>query len=401
MSNLLAPRMSAVKESPTGAISGKVRDLVKEGKRVINLGEGELDFDTPEAAKLAGIQAICNGHTKYTDVGGTIELKDAIVRKFKDENNLVYASDEVIASSGAKQIIFNAFLATISPGDEVIIPAPYWVSYPDIVNLAGGVPVIVECGEESCFKLTPQILEATLTEKTTWIVLNTPNNPTGAVYTARELRALADVLAHYPRVLVMSDEIYEHITYDHSHESIAAVDSRLHERTLTINGVSKVYSMTGWRLGFAGGPAWLIRALEVLQSQSTSNPSSISQAAAIAALDGGTDFLAPRMEILRKRRARVMDAIAHSGGRLSCNETEGTFYLYANCTGMIGCKTPSGKVIESDIDAADFLLDEGGLAMVPGTAFGLAPYLRIAYSIADNELEEACNLLVEAYNKLS
>ena len=385
----LAPRMSGAGSSPTAEISNKVRALTAQGHAVVNLGEGELDFPTPPAICEAGIAAIREGDTKYTAVPGTVELKRAIRAKFARENGLVYADNEVIAGAGAKQLIFNAFLATLAPGDEVIVPAPYWVSYPDMIRLAEGVPVIVAATAEEGWKLTPEKLAAALTSRTRWVVLNSPNNPTGAVYSHAEIKALTDVLLSHPDVLVMADDIYEHVRFDGDFATPAQVEPRLLARTLTVNGLSKGYSMTGWRIGYAGGPAWLIGAMQVLQSQSTSNPSTISQRAAIAALEGGLDFMAGWLDVLRERRALVLDMVARAPG-LSADVPDGAFYVFADCRGLIGTRTPDGRVIASDLDVATYLLDAAHVGVVHGSAFGTPGYLRIAYAVETQVLRAAC-----------
>ncbi|MFT0860526.1 pyridoxal phosphate-dependent aminotransferase [Ancylobacter sp. G4_0304] len=385
----LAPRMSGAGSSPTAEISNKVRALVAQGHKVVNLGEGELDFPTPPAICEAGIAAIREGDTKYTAVPGTVELKRAIRAKFARENGLVYADNEVIAGAGAKQLIFNAFLATLAPGDEVIVPAPYWVSYPDMIRLAEGVPVIVAATAEEGWKLTPEKLAAALTPRTRWVVLNSPNNPTGAVYSHAEIKALTDVLLSHPDVLVMADDIYEHVRFDGDFATPAQVEPRLLGRTLTVNGLSKGYSMTGWRIGYAGGPAWLIGAMQVLQSQSTSNPSTISQRAAIAALEGGLDFMAGWLDVLRERRGVVLDMVARTPG-LSADMPDGAFYVFADCGGLIGTRTPDGRVIASDLDVATYLLDAAHVGVVHGSAFGTPGYLRIAYAVDTDTLRAAC-----------
>ncbi|WP_316980265.1 pyridoxal phosphate-dependent aminotransferase [Shumkonia mesophila] len=397
----LAPRMSAVQESPTAAVSVKARRLVAAGRPVINLGEGELDFDTPDHVKEAGIRAIQTGQTKYTAVSGTPELKEAIRAKFQRENGLDYRPEQIIAGTGAKQILFNALLATVAAGDEVIVPAPYWVSYPDMTRIAGGTPVIVAGDEGYGFKPRPGDLAAAITPRTKWLVLNSPNNPSGAVYSASELRDIADVLLDNEHVMVLSDDVYEHIVYGERAHTLAEIEPRLIERTLTVNGVSKVFSMTGWRLGYAGGPAWLVRAIDILQSQSTSNPNSISQAAATTALNGSLDYFSQRMERLRLRRDHVVAALEKTSNRLRGAAPDGAFYVYANCQGMIGATTPSGRTIGSDIDAVDYFLDAADVAMVPGSAFGLSPYLRIAYAVDEDTLATACNRLVAACSQLS
>ncbi len=397
---LLAPRLRRVRPSPTAAISDQVRALSAAGTDVINLGEGELDFDTPAHIKQAGIDAIVQGDTKYTAVAGTAALKHAIMTKFNRENRISYRPDEVIAGSGAKQLIFNALLATVSSGDQVIIPAPYWVSYPDMVALAEGEPRIVHCLESDGWKLQPEVLAAAITPKTRWVILNSPNNPTGAVYSADELHALAAVLLEHPQVLVMADDIYEQICFVPGiFATLAEVEPRLKERILTVNGVSKGYSMTGWRLGYAGGPAWLISAMQILQSQSTSNPSSISQAATVAALEQGNAFIADWIDILTHRRTLIMNCVNAIDG-LSAETPPGAFYVFANCQGMSGKTTPSGDILRTDEDFAAYLLKSGHVATLQGSAFGAPGYLRIAYAIDDNRLQEACERITRACREL-
>ncbi|MBU9864901.1 pyridoxal phosphate-dependent aminotransferase [Rahnella aceris] len=396
----LAPRLRRVRPSPTAAISDQVRALSAAGTDVINLGEGELDFDTPAHIKQAGIDAIVQGDTKYTAVAGTAALKHAIMTKFNRENRISYRPDEVIAGSGAKQLIFNALLATVSSGDQVIIPAPYWVSYPDMVALAEGEPRIVHCLESDGWKLQPEVLAAAITPKTRWVILNSPNNPTGAVYSVDELHALAAVLLEHPQVLVMADDIYEQICFVPGiFATLAEVEPRLKERILTVNGVSKGYSMTGWRLGYAGGPAWLISAMQILQSQSTSNPSSISQAATVAALEQGNAFIADWIDILTRRRALIMNCVNAIDG-LSAETPPGAFYVFANCQGMSGKTTPSGDILRTDEDFAAYLLKSGHVATLQGSAFGAPGYLRIAYAIDDNRLQEACERITRACREL-
>lgn len=392
----IAPRLRRVRPSPTAVISDRVRALSAAGVDVINLGEGELDFDTPDHIKQAGIDAIVQGDTKYTAVAGTAALKKAIINKFARENQLSYQENEVIAGSGAKQLIFNALLATVSAGKEVIIPAPYWVSYPDMVSLADGESRIVPCKEQDGWKLQAADLAAAITEDTRWLILNSPNNPTGAVYNHQELRALADVLLAAPQVLIMADDIYEHICHPPAQfVTLAQVEPRLLDRILTVNGVSKGYSMTGWRLGYAGGPAWLIAAMQILQSQSTSNPSSISQAATVVALQQDNGFLADWRDILDKRRQKMMACIAQIDG-LSADLPPGAFYVFANCAGMMGKTTPQGVTLNSDVDFVEYLLDAAHVATLHGSAFGAASYLRIAYAIDDQRLDDACERIVRA-----
>ncbi|OCR26097.1 aspartate aminotransferase [Pseudomonas syringae] len=396
---LLAQRMRRVRPSPTAEISDKLRALAAAGHSVINLGEGELDFPTPAHIAQAGIDAINAGETKYTAVPGSGRLKQAIIDKFSRENGLNYSTAEVIAGAGAKQLIFNALMATVNPGDEVIIAAPYWVSYPDMVSLAEGETRIVLCHEADGWKLQPAALEAAITKRTRWVLLNSPNNPTGAVYSESEIRALTDVLLRHEHVLVLADDIYEHTRFGPPFFTPAQVEPRLLPRTLTVNGLSKAFSMTGWRIGYAGGPTWLVDALQVLQSQSTSNPSSISQGAAIAALDGGTGFIHDWIGRLAKRRDRVLDSIGRING-LSCAMPEGAFYLFVNCQGMYGKRTPDGKVIASDLDFASYLLDAAKVGTVHGTAFGAPGYLRIAYAVDDRVLDEACQRIEAVCHEL-
>ena len=395
----LAPRISRIRPSPTAEISEKVRALKAAGCSVINLGEGELDFDTPVHIKEAGVEAIWNGETKYTAVAGTPALKQAIIDKFRSENRLDFTPDQVIAGNGAKQLIFNAFLATVADGDEIIVPLPYWVSYPDMVLLAGGTPRIVACEENADWKLRPEALAASISLRTRWLLLNSPNNPTGAVYTRQELSALAELLIPHEHVLIMADDIYEHMRYGGEFATMAEVDPRLKDRTLTVNGVSKAYSMTGWRLGYAAGPAWLIKAMETIQSQSTSNPSSISQAATIRALNSDRAFMAGWLSELEARRDHAVLTLNKAPG-LRCRAPDGAFYLFVNCSGAIGKRTPDNRVINSDLDLANYLLDSVGVGTLSGSAFGASPYLRIAYAVDRNVLIDACDRIVKACSDL-
>jgi aspartate aminotransferase len=388
--SLESAALKRVKPSATLAVDAKARALVAEGRNVIGLAAGQPDFDTPDNIKEAAIKAIREGKTKYTDVDGTPELKDAVAAKFKRENGLDYKRSQIHVAPGGKAVLFNALVATVNPGDEVIVPAPYWVSYPDMVLLAGGEPVRVATREEDGFKLKPAALEAAITARTKWLILNSPSNPTGGTYSAAELRALADVLLKHPQVWVMSDDMYEHLLYDgFEFATIAQVEPRLYERTLTVNGVSKAYAMTGWRIGYAGGPEALITLMRKLESQSTSNPCSIAQAAAVEALNGTQEFLAPRAEAFRKRRDLVVSMLNQASG-ITCIKPEGAFYVYPSCAGLIGKTAPSGKVIESDADFAGELLDAEGVAVVHGAAFGLSPYFRISYATSEKVLEDAC-----------
>jgi aspartate aminotransferase len=395
----LARRMRRVRPSPTAEISDKLRSLAAAGHSVINLGEGELDFPTPAHIARAGIAAIEAGDTKYTAVAGTARLKQAIVAKFARENQLTYSPCEVIAGAGAKQLIFNALLATLDPGDQVIVAAPYWVSYPDMIALAEGESVIVACHEADGWKLQPQALEAAITTHTRWLLLNSPNNPTGAVYSEAELRGLTEVLLRHPQVLLLADDIYEHTRYGRAFATPAQVEPRLQVRTLTVNGLSKAFSMTGWRIGYAGGPQWLIEAMQVLQSQSTSNPSSISQAAAVAALEGGTRFINDWMARLAQRRDRVLETLGRIDG-LHCAMPEGAFYLFVNCQGLYGRRTPQGKTLQNDLDLATYWLEAARVGTVHGSAFGAPGYLRIAYAVDDRLLDDACRRLEAACAQL-
>ena len=387
---LVSRTLERVKPSPTMAITSKARQMKAEGFDVIGLGAGEPDFDTPDNIKQAAIEAIQRGETKYTAVDGIPELKKAISEKFARENGLAYAPNEITVGAGGKHVLYNALLATLDPGDEVVIPSPYWVSYPDIVLLSGAEPVIVETTLKDGFKLTPEALEGAITPKTKWFIFNSPSNPTGAAYTRDEIKALTDVLLRHERVWLLSDDIYEHLIYDgFEFTTPAAVEPKLKERTLTLNGVSKAYSMTGWRIGYAGGPAPLIKAIGTLQSQSTSNPSSISQWAAVEALNGTQDFLKDWVQSFKERRDLVVSMLNQANG-LSCPTPEGAFYVYPSCEGCLGKKTPKGKAIDSDGDFAAALLEEEGVAVVPGAAFGLSPFFRVSYATGMDALEDAC-----------
>jgi aspartate aminotransferase len=379
-----------IKPSPTVAITGMAKALKAEGKDVIELSVGEPDFDTPDNIKQAAIRAMETGQTKYTVVDGIPELKAAIVRKFKRENNLEYKPSQISVGTGGKQVLFNALVASVNPGDEVIIPAPYWVSYPDIVQFCQGVPVIVQTRIEDGFKLKAADLERAITPKTKWIILNSPSNPSGAAYTRAELKEVTDVLARHPHVWVLTDDMYEHLVYDDfKFVTPAEIEPSLYDRTLTLNGVSKAYCMTGWRIGFAGGPEPLIKAMATLQSQSTSNPNTIAQWASVEALDGPKDFILRNNAAFKARRDLVVSMLNQSKG-LKCPTPEGAFYVYPSCAGVIGKKTGKGKAIGSDEDFARELLDETGVAVVFGSAFGLSPAFRISYATADSVLEDAC-----------
>ncbi|MEC9345121.1 MAG: pyridoxal phosphate-dependent aminotransferase [Pseudomonadota bacterium] len=394
--SILAEALSRIKPSPTIAVTAKARALKAEGKDVIGLGAGEPDFDTPENIKEAAIRAIRDGETKYTDVDGTPALKKAIVAKFKRENGLTYTTDQITVGTGGKQVLYNALVATLNPGDEVIIPAPYWVSYPDMVLLAGGTPVPVVAGANQGFKLDPESLEKAITPKTKWIILNSPSNPTGAAYTRADLAALGEVLKRHPQVWVMTDDMYEHLIYDgFDFCTIAEVVPELFDRTLTVNGVSKAYAMTGWRIGYAGGPVELIKAMGKIQSQSTSNPSSVSQAAAVEALNGPQDFIRERAKAFEERRNLVVEMLNAAPG-IHCPMPEGAFYVYPSCAGCIGKRTPEGKVLETDTDVVTYLLESVGVACVQGEAFGLAPHFRISYATGTEVLREACSRIQKA-----
>lgn len=387
---ILADSLSRVKPSPTIAVTNKARELKAAGRDVIGLGAGEPDFDTPDNIKQAGIRAIENGETKYTAVDGIPELKQAVVEKFSRENGVSYDVSEISVAAGGKHIIYNALLATINPGDEVIIPAPYWVSYPDIALLAGGVPVFIEADASANFKLTPAQLEAAITDKTKWLIFNSPSNPTGAAYTAEEIKALTDVLLKYEHVWILADDIYEHLTYEgFQFKTLVAVEPALKSRTLTMNGVAKAYAMTGWRIGFAGGPQELIGGMRKLQSQSTSNPCSISQWASVEALNGPQDFIDERRAVFAKRRDLVVSMLNEAEG-VHCPVPEGAFYVYPSVEGCMGRTSKGGKLLKTDEDFVSALLDEEGVAAVHGEAFGLSPYFRVSYATSTESLEEAC-----------
>ena len=386
----ISDSLNRIQPSATIAISNKAMQLKAEGKNVIGLAAGEPDFDTPQNIKDAAIKAIQAGKTKYTAVDGIPELKKAIVDKFKRENNLDYKPSQVSVGTGGKQVLFNALMATVNPGDEVIVPAPYWVSYPDIVMLAGGTPVFVEGKLENGFKLQAADLDKAITPRTKWLILNSPSNPSGAAYSRAELKALTDVLLKHPHVWVLSDDMYEHLVYDDfAFTTPAQVEPRLYDRTLTMNGVSKSYCMTGWRIGYGAGPEQLIKAMSKLQSQSTSNPSSIAQWAAVEALNGPQDFIASNNEVFKQRRDLVVSMLNQAKG-LSCPTPEGAFYVYPSCMGCIGKTAPSGNVIRTDEDFVTELLAAEGVAAVQGAAFGMSPFFRISYATATETLEDAC-----------
>jgi aspartate aminotransferase len=386
----LSDALSRVSPSPTVALTGRVAELRAAGAEIIALGAGEPDFDTPAHIRAAAVAAMEAGHTRYTAPDGIAELKRAIAAKFRRENGLDYSAREITVGVGGKHVIYNALMATLNPGDEVIIPAPYWVSYPDMVRLGGGMPVILPCGPGQGFKPRPEQLAAAITPRTKWLILNSPSNPTGAALSAAELRGLADILLAHPQVWVLSDDIYEHIAYPpYRFATIAAVEPRLKARTLTVNGVSKAYAMTGWRIGYAGGPEELIRAMATLQSQSTTNPASISQWAAVAALDGPQDYIRMAAAAFLRRRDLVVGLLNACPG-LSCPVPEGAFYVYPSIAGLIGRRTPSGRIIATDEAFVAALLDATGVAVVHGGAFGAPPAFRVSYAAADATLAEAC-----------
>ena len=398
--SIIAESLSRIKPSPTMAVTQKAAELKAAGRDVIGLGAGEPDFDTPDNIKAAAIAAIEAGDTKYTAVAGTPALKEAIATKFKRDNGLDYASDQIIVGVGGKQVLYNALMASLNPGDEVIIPAPYWVSYPDMTLLADGTPVIVECGQEHGFKLQADKLENAITDKTKWLILNSPSNPTGAAYSRDDMKTVTDVLMRHTDVWVMSDDMYEHLVYDgFTFVTPAQVEPGLFDRTLTINGVSKSYAMTGWRIGYAGGPAELIKAMSKVQSQSTSNPCSVSQAAAVEALNGPQDFIAERNTVFAERRDMVVELINDIDG-LTCLTPEGAFYVYPSCAALIGRKTPEGKILRGDGDFVTYLLEAEGVASVQGEAFGLSPYFRISYATSTEALSEACARIKRAVDAL-
>ena len=386
----LADALSRIKPSPTISIANKALELKAAGRDVIGLAAGEPDFDTPDSIKEAAIDAIRRGETKYTAVDGIPQLKDAIVAKFKRENGLEYKRSQVSVGTGGKQVLFNALVATINPGDEVVIPAPYWVSYPDIVMFAGGTPVAVPTRMEDGFKMKPEALARAITPKTKWLIFNSPCNPSGAAYSREEIKALTDVLVKHPHVWVLTDDMYEHLTYDgFVYTTPAQVEPKLYDRTLTLNGVSKAYCMTGWRIGYAAGPEMLINAMRALQSQSTTNPNTIAQWAAVAALNGPQDFIPKNNQVFKERRDLAVSMLNQANG-ISCPKPEGAFYVYPSCAGTIGKKAPSGKTIANDEDFVTELLDAEGVAVVHGSAFGASPNFRISYALKTEDLEDAC-----------
>ena len=397
--SIVSNNLKRIKPSPTMAVTQKAKELKASGKDIIGLGAGEPDFDTPDNIKQAAIKAINDGDTKYTAVDGTPALKKAIIKKFKEENNLDYQIDQITVGTGGKQVIYNAMMATLNEGDEVIIPAPYWVSYPDIVLLAGGNPIILECNEKQGFKINPLELEKSITKKTKWIILNSPSNPTGACYSKEEIKEIGKVLEKHPHVFILSDDIYEHVTYGNfNFFTIAQIDN-LKERVLTMNGVSKAYSMTGWRIGYAAGPIDIIKAIAKIQSQSTSNPSSISQAAAVEALNGVQDFIKDRATSFQERRDFVVKTLNKIEG-IECLNPDGAFYVFPSCKGLIGKKDSKGKEIKKDIDFVQSLLENNGIAVVQGSAFGLEGFFRISYATSMENLKKALKKIESFCNSL-
>lgn len=399
--NILASRLTRIQPSPTIAMSIKARELKAEGKDIIELAAGEPDFPTPSHIIEAAEEAMSRGETKYTDPDGTPALKQAVCDKFKRDNNLEYVTSQVTIGTGGKQVLYNALMATLNEGDEVIIPAPYWVSYPDMVLLAEGTPKIVECPLDKNFILQPEDLERAITPKTKWIILNSPSNPTGSGYTWDDMKKITDVLIRHPNIWVMTDDMYEHLVYDDfKFCTPAEVEPELYSRTLTVNGMSKAFCMTGWRIGYAAGPENLITAIRKIQSQSTSNPSSISQAASVAALNGPMDFLAKNNEVFKQRRDLVCSMLNQASG-ITCPTPDGAFYVYPSCAGLIGKKTPDGKVLKSDEDVVSYFLETEGIAAVHGAAFGLSPHFRISYATSTEALEDACQRIQRACTALS
>lgn len=398
--SFLSKSLDRIKPSPTVALTGKVAEMKAAGKDVIGLGAGEPDFDTPDNVKKAGIEAIQSGDTKYTKVDGTPACKAAIIEKFQRENGLSFEANQISVNSGGKHTIYNAFMATLNPGDEVIIPTPYWVSYPDMALLAGGTPVFVNATLATGFKITPEMLEAAITPKTKWLIFNSPSNPSGAAYSEAEIKALGEVLKQHEHVWVFADDIYEHITYEgFEFKTMAQAVPEIAHRTLTMNGVAKAYAMTGWRIGYAGGDAALIKAMAKVQSQSTSNPCSISQAATIEALTGPQDFLKERASIFQERRDLVVKMLNDAEG-IECPTPQGAFYVYPSIAGCIGKTTPKGSTIKTDEDFVTYLLEEYGVAAVHGEAFGLSPHFRVSYATSNDALLEACSRIQDACSKL-
>ncbi len=399
--SIAARRLSRIKASPAAMISGKAMEMARAGRDVIALSAGEPDFDTPDPIKIAAVRAIIEGKTKYPPIAGIPELREAVCRKLERENGLRYAPDQVIVSNGGKQVIYNALAATLDPGDEVVVPAPYWVSYPDMTLLAGGTPVVAAADAANGFRLTPEQLDGAITARTKWLILNNPGNPSGAVYSAGDLEGLAEVLRRHPRVWVLADDIYEHIIYGGGpFSTIAQVAPDLHERTLTMNGLSKAYCMTGWRIGYGAGPKPLVAAMSKVQSQTTSGASSISQWAGVEALDGDQAFIRGNLAVFERRRDLAVERLGRADG-LCCRAPDGAFYVYVDCGGAVGRRTPDGGVIENDGDFARYLLQSEEVAVVHGEAFGLSPFFRVSYALATDRLEEACRRIRRACASLS
>ena len=399
--SIAAQRMSRIKASPAAMISGKAMEMARAGRDVIALSAGEPDFDTPDPIKIAAMRAIIDGKTKYPPIAGIPELREAVCRKLERENGLRYAPDQVIVSNGGKQVIYNALAATLDPGDEVVVPAPFWVSYPDMTLLAGGNPVVVAADAANGFRMTPEQLEGAVTGRTKWLILNNPGNPSGAVYSPRDLAGLAEVLRRHPGVWVLADDIYEHIIYGGGpFATMAQAAPDLYERTLTMNGLSKAYCMTGWRIGYGAGPKPLVAAMSKVQSQTTSGASSISQWAGVEALDGDQAFIRDNLAVFERRRDLAVEILGRADG-LSCRAPDGAFYLYVDCGGAVGRRTPDGGAIENDGDLARYLLDREEVAVVHGEAFGLSPYFRVSYALATDRLEEACRRIQRACASLS
>tara|TARA_B100000686_G_scaffold196123_1_gene203007 strand:- start:524 stop:1723 length:1200 start_codon:yes stop_codon:yes gene_type:complete len=398
--SIISDSLKRIKPSPTIAVSQKARELKATGKDVIGLGAGEPDFDTPDNIKETAIKAIKDGDTKYTAVDGTPALKEAIVNKFKRENNITYKTDEITVGAGGKHVIYNLMMATLNKGDEVLIPAPYWVSYPDIVLLAGANPIVIECAEEQGFKLTAKDLESKITNSTKWLILNSPSNPTGACYSEQEIKNLSQVLKRNPHVHILSDDIYEHITYEGFKFFTIAQVPELKNRVITMNGVSKSYAMTGWRIGYAAGPKDIIKAIGKIQSQSTSNPSSVSQAAAVEALNGSQDFISVRSKAFQERRDFVVKSLNAING-INCLNPEGAFYVFPSCKELIGKKDKKGKKIENDSDFVQSLLENNGVAVVQGSAFGLEGFFRISYATSMKNLEKAMSRIKDFCENLT
>jgi len=401
MSITLSKNLEKIAPSATVAMTQLARDLKSQGKDVISLSAGEPDFDTPENIKKAAIEAITRGETKYTAVDGIDELKEAIINKFSRDNNLNFLKENISVAPGGKTIIYNAMVATLNPGDEVIIPKPFWVSYPDIVKLAGGTPVTIETSRNSNFKITADDLKKNITKNTKWIIINSPSNPTGEVYSSEELQSLVNVLKKYPNIYILSDDIYEHLLYEKKEKftTIGEIDDEINSRTITMNGVSKAYSMTGWRIGYCGGPKKIIDSMRKLQGQSTSNPSSISQWAAVEALNGDQSFLKDWLDSFEMRRNKVVEMINSAKG-LSCLKPKGAFYIYSSCEGVIGKTLSSGEEIKNDEDFAMNLLKNKSVGVVHGSAFGLSPYFRISYATSIEKLEEACKRIIDFCDEL-